>query len=178
MDNGNKKLNSNYIETILSLAPMQEGILFHYLLDKEADCYLEQLKITVMGKLDAVIFEKAWNMVAEANEMLRTVFRWENLNNPVQAILKNHNVKVIVKDLSENVDTESAVMEAAQADRKEYFNLTEVPFRVTLCKLSGTRHVILIANHHILYDGWSNGVILKEFFETYYALAKQEIMVE
>lgn len=177
MENSNKKLDKNNIENILSLSPMQEGILYYYLLNKKSDYYLEQLQIKVTGKIDPVIFEKSWNIVAKTNEMLRTVFRWENLSNPIQVVLKSQKVKVSIHDISKCEDVEIAVNAIIEKDRKNMFDLTEVPFRVTLCKLDDTSYMILVTNHHILYDGWSNGIILKEFFETYNALVTQKAVV-
>ena len=57
MGNSNKKLDKNNIENILSLSPMQEGILYYYLLNKKSDYYLEQLQIKVTGKIDPVILK-------------------------------------------------------------------------------------------------------------------------
>lgn len=174
MENTNKKLDKKNIENILALSPMQEGILFYYLLNKESDYYLEQLQIKVSGKIDIVLFEKAWNIVAKTNEMLRTVFRWETLKNPIQVVLKSYDVKIILQDMSEHVDVEGTINAIVQKDKEDAFDLTEVPFRVALCKLYDNSYMLLISNHHILYDGWSNGIILKEFFEIYNALVNQE----
>lgn len=169
-----KKIDKKNIENILSLSPMQEGVLFHYLLNKKSNYYLEQLQIKVTGQLDIILFEKTWNIVAKNNEMLRTVFRWENFSNPIQVVLKSHNVNISLYDISEYVDIEGAANAIVEKDKNNIFILTEVPFRITLCKLRDNSHIILISNHHILYDGWSNGIILKEFFETYNALVNQK----
>ncbi|BCJ96174.1 hypothetical protein acsn021_37430 [Anaerocolumna cellulosilytica] len=177
MGKSNEKLNKNNIENILSLSPMQEGMLFYYLLNKELDCYMEQLQIEVTGKMNVELFEKAWNIVVQTNEVLRTVFRWENLSKPIQVVLKSHKVKVLFKDISEYQNLENAVIDIVEMDRKELFDLIEVPFRITLCKLNDSSHRVIITNHHILYDGWSNGIIMKEFFETYNALVNQKSVV-
>ena len=57
-------------------------MLFYYLKDPENDHYFEQLSLEVSAKIDVEIFEKAWNVVIETNEMLRTSFRWEKSNKP------------------------------------------------------------------------------------------------
>ncbi|MCP5047567.1 MAG: hypothetical protein GY940_10370, partial [bacterium] len=57
-------------------------------------------------------------------------------------------------------------------DKESGFDLRKVPFRITLCKLEACKHLLIISYHHILYDGWSNGIILKEFFEVYDQLRK------
>lgn len=67
---------------------------------------MEQLQIKVTWKIDIVLFEKAWNIVAKTNEMLRTVFRRENLKNPIQVVLKSYDVKITLHDMSECADVE------------------------------------------------------------------------
>ena len=167
-----EKLDPKGIENILALTPLQEGMLFHYLQDPHSQLYFEQLSLEISGTVDIQFFEKAWNVVVETNDMLRTVFRWEKLEKPSQIILKEHKCKVIFHDLADkDGDQKKTALELIKTkDRDEGFDLTQVPFRVTLCKLDETQYEMVISNYHILYDGWSNGIILKEFFKAYHAL--------
>jgi tyrocidine synthetase-3 len=163
------KLDKKNIEDVLALTPMQEGMLFHYLKDPDSEQYFEQLSLEISGKIDKEIFEKAWNFVIETNEMLRAVFRWEKVENPVQIILKEHRLQPRYFDFqgkSAN-DAQNQLDEIKVKDREQKFDLQEVPFRVTLCKTGANKYEMIISNHHILYDGWSNGTILKEFFDAY-----------
>jgi polyketide synthase PksJ len=164
-----ERLNKENIEDILALTPMQEGMLFHYLNDPESDYYFEQLSLEISGNIDKEIFEKSWNFVIKTNEMLRVVFRWEKVDNPVQIILKEHQLHPRYHDFSEKAanDGQNQLEETKVKDRKEKFDLQNVPFRVTLCKFEKGKYVMIISNHHILYDGWSNAIILKEFFQYY-----------
>ncbi|HLP44714.1 MAG TPA: amino acid adenylation domain-containing protein, partial [Candidatus Kapabacteria bacterium] len=164
-----EKLNPKGIENILSLTPLQEGMLFHHLKDARSGLYFEQLSLGISGEIDPILFEKAWNIVTKTNEMLRTVFRWEKVEKPSQIILKEHPCRVIFYDLSgiKNERSETVLQELKKQDLNEGFDLQEVPFRVTLCKLTGKNFVMIISSHHILYDGWSNGIILREFFKNY-----------
>jgi non-ribosomal peptide synthetase component F len=164
-----KRLDSKKVENILALTPLQEGMLFHYLKDPQSENYFEQLSLEVSGEIDVEIFEQAWNFVVETNEMLRTVFRWEKLEKPVQISLKEHKCSVILYDLSdkEGGRDKTALEEIKNKDRHEAFDLHRVPFRVILCKLAEKQYEMIISNHHILYDGWSTGIILKEFFQAY-----------
>ncbi len=148
---------------------MQEGMLFFYLKDPHSLLYFEQLSLDITGEIHLPYFEKAWNAVTKANEMLRTVFRWEKLEKPSQIILKEHTCHVSFNDLSD-LDAEqkkTALEEIKNKDRHNSFDLQEVPFRVILTKLEAQKYTMIISNHHIIYDGWSNGVILKEFFNAY-----------
>jgi polyketide synthase PksJ len=171
-----KKLDKDNIEDILALTPMQEGMLFHYLKDPGSDYYFEQLSLDISGEINIEFFETAWNFVIETNEMLRTVFRWEKVEKPSQVILKEHPCKVIFYDWSDKDSSQKkAVLEEIKdKDRRETFDLHQVPFRVILCKLDEREFEMIVSNHHILYDGWSNGIILKEFFKAYHTLCKGE----
>jgi amino acid adenylation domain-containing protein len=168
-----RKADKKNIEDVTALSPLQEGMLFHYLKDRETDYYFEQLCLTITGRIDFNCFKRAWNFVAETNEMLRTRFRWEKVKNPVQVILKKHPVQVVFYDYADNDEkvTEKVrgrlIETLIKDDRKNKFNLNGVPFRITLCKTGEDNYEMIISNHHILYDGWSNGIILKEFFSSY-----------
>jgi amino acid adenylation domain-containing protein len=171
-----KMLNNKSIDDILALTSMQEGMLFHYLRAPESDIYLEQLSLEISGKIDTQLFKKAWNFVIKTNEMLRAVFRWEEVDNPVQIILNEHQLRPRYYDFTsmEANKKKTHVKETKTGDRKEKFDLREVPFRVTLCKLDEEKYEMIISNHHILYDGWSTGIILKEFLIAYDSLVEGE----
>jgi amino acid adenylation domain-containing protein len=165
-----QKVNKKDIEDIIALTPMQEGMLFHYLKDPGSVYYCEQLSLEISGEVDQLLIEQAWNFVVETNDMLRAVFRWEKVEKPSQIILKEHKCKVIYYDLSakDRCQKKKVLEEIKNKDRQETFDLQRVPFRVTLCKLDEKEFQMIISNHHILYDGWSNGIILKEFFNAYH----------
>ncbi len=169
-----EELNPKNIQDIFALTPMQEGMLFHYLKDPGSEYYFEQLSLEIYSEIDVEFFEKAWNFVIGTNEMLRTVFRWEKLENPIQVVLKEYKLQPRYCLLTGNDAGEKKrkLEEVKINDKKVKFHLREVPFRVTLCKLEKTSYVMIISNHHILYDGWSNGIILREFFDSYGTLTK------
>ena len=166
-------LNKENIEDIIALTPMQEGMLFHYLKAPASKVYLEQLSLHISGEIDIDIFQEAWNFVVETNEMLRAVFRWEKVKNPVQMILKEYQLGLKYYDfsLSNPAEKQKKLAETKIKVQEEGFQLQQrVPFRVTLCKLEKGKYEMILTHHHILYDGWSNGIILKEFFNAYHTL--------
>ncbi len=167
-----ESLDPKQIENILALTPLQEGMLFHYLKNPGSAYYFEQLSLEISGEIDHKLFEEAWNEVITSNEMLRTVFRWEKIEKPSQIILKKHQYQMIFYDLTDKESSrkKTTLEEIKQEDRCETFDLLKVPFRIILCKLGEKQYQMVISNHHILYDGWSNGIILKEFFKAYHKL--------
>ncbi|MCP4143173.1 MAG: B12-binding domain-containing radical SAM protein, partial [Chloroflexi bacterium] len=171
-----KKKGKENIANILALTPIQQGMLYHYLKEPASGLYFEQLTLKLSGRVDKEHFEKAWKTVIQTNEMLRTQFRWKKLKEPVGVILKQHQIEPQYYNFPDKPpagERQDAWLEEIKAiDRKEGFDLQEIPFRITLCKHDTNRHTLIISNHHILYDGWSTGIILKEFFTAYNTLSK------
>src|SRR5690606_5085052 len=155
------KLDKQNVEDIVSLTPIQKGILFHYLKDPQSDEYFEQISIRIEGSIDVEMFKNAWNIVVQTNEQLRTVFRWDKVKEPIQVVLKKHEPKISYYDFrkTEPLNNRSNVQAVKKEDMKKKFDLRYVPFRITLCKLEEEVYELIISNHHILYDGWSNGII-------------------
>ncbi|WP_312653314.1 non-ribosomal peptide synthetase [Aminipila sp.] len=165
----NKRLNKENIQDIIGLTPLQEGMLFHYISEPGSRQYFVQLRLHISGNIDEQLIEKAWNHVISQNEILRAVYKWDKLENAVQIILKEAPVKIRKHGLTlQPIESQwKSVNEILDKDLQEGINISEEPFRITLIKLSETCCEMIISNHHIMYDGWSNGILLKEFIEAY-----------
>ncbi|MCK4763299.1 MAG: hypothetical protein KAW12_13965, partial [Candidatus Aminicenantes bacterium] len=167
-------LGKKEIRDVYALSPMQEGMLFYYLKNPAGDLYFEQLSLLISGSIEIEIFEKAWGFVVANNELLRTVFRWRKVKEPVQVVLKEHQPEIRYYDsLSDPRHPVPAVLPRSGLEGAPAgcFDLTQVPFQITLCKIEAEQYEMIVSNHHILYDGWSNGIILREFFAAYEVLA-------
>ncbi|MCP5054470.1 MAG: amino acid adenylation domain-containing protein, partial [bacterium] len=162
------------IADVLALTPVQAGMLFHYLSDAQSHYYFGQLCLDISGDPDAGLFEEAWGIVVQTNPMLRTAFRWEKIDQPAQVVFKTHKPHIEFIDLShlEMQEKERQLEQIKDNDRGNPFNLRQVPFRITCLRLEQSRTLMIVSNHHILYDGWSNGIILEEFFNAYHHLSK------
>ncbi|EPY11369.1 amino acid adenylation domain-containing protein [Paenibacillus sp. cl6col] len=164
-----KKIDKSNVEDIVALSPIQKGLLYHYLKHGELDYYFEHLDLTLTGQLCLSSIRRAWNFVAETNELLRTVFRWENLDHPLQIILKQHTIPVTIHDFSvlTEEEREKLVQNVREQERNVRLNLEVEPIRVTVCKLTNNTSEMIVRWHHILFDGWSNAIILKELLDAY-----------
>ena len=163
----------NNVEDILGLTPLQAGMLFHYLETPTSTDYNEQLSLEISGNINLQIFREAWNIIIKKNEMLRVIFRWEKMDKPVQIILKSHELQLRYYDLllDSTEEKKSSLENIKKNGRERRFDLQEVPFRAILCRIENDKYEMVINYHHILYDGWSNGIVLKEFFKIYYELS-------
>jgi amino acid adenylation domain-containing protein len=165
-----KKLEKENVQDMYPLSPVQEGMLFHYLNHPGSKLYCEQLVLDLDGHVDSVFFRKAWQLVAESNEMLRTVFRWDKLAAPLQIVLKEYLLPIIEHDLSNEEDEaerQKRLQNILEEDRANLIDISSEPFRIILCKLEIGHYQMILTNHHIILDGWSNGILLKEFFQFY-----------
>ncbi|HLP44352.1 MAG TPA: condensation domain-containing protein, partial [Candidatus Kapabacteria bacterium] len=171
------KIEKRNVEEMMGLTAMQEGMLFHYLADPGSWRYFEQFRFKLAGEINIQRFEDAWAAVAQVNEMLRAVIRWEQLEEPVQIVLNDKKIPIRVLDLcGENqAALPAALAKIAADDKNEIIDLTANPLRITLILTGTAESEMIITFHHILYDGWSNGIVLQEFLEAYNRLAGGEV---
>jgi len=157
------------IQDIVALTPMQEGMLFHYLKDPDSEIYIEQLSLEISGPLMRDVIEKAWILVVQENEMLRTHYLWTNISKPLQIILKRYKPEIQYHDLTslEGSKDKRVLEEIKTGEIKKGIDLSKVPYRITLCQIESEKYILILTHHHILFDGWSTALILKEFFQTY-----------
>ena len=168
------KLDRSNVEDIIPLTSMQEGMMFHYLMESDDAEYHQQISIDLVGDLSIDLMKKAWDFVISKNEILRTVYRWKNIAHPVQVILKKHSVEMSYYDLSclPSSLKEEKLNGIRQTDLKNRINIEKETLRIALCKCSKSEYTMIISNHHILYDGWSNAIIIKELMSAYHAFYK------
>jgi len=82
-----KKLSN--VEDIYPLSPMQQGMLFHSILDPSSGMYLSQAVFSIESRLNVLAFRQAWEEVVRRHAILRTAFVWENLKEARQVVVKN-----------------------------------------------------------------------------------------
>jgi len=124
------------------------------------------------GTLDATALERALYNVVARHEVLRTHFADED-GNLRQIIGQPRTPLVHQVDLS-HLEESAREREASNAVRERAltpFDLSgEHLFRPTLIKLADDNHVLVLESHHIVLDGWSMGLVLREIAEGYAAV--------
>ncbi|MFF2888659.1 amino acid adenylation domain-containing protein [Paenibacillus sp. NPDC057967] len=174
-----KRLDRANVEDMLALTPAQEGLLFHYASGRHQEDYVQQLMVRFTGECRMDRLQAAWEEVIRRNEMLRTVFRYEKLERPVQIVLKQAQTPIRIVDLSERAqaDRTQGLQEERERERRHVPDLETAPLRVTLCKLADGEGEMIVTWHHILFDGWSNGILLKELLHGYRKLSMGDSLI-
>ncbi|WP_246874768.1 non-ribosomal peptide synthetase, partial [Pantoea ananatis] len=102
---------------------------------------------------------------------MRTAFVAKG-STPFQTIATHLDLPVAVADLSDlpRPERQRQVASLAQSEALRPFNLTEGPLvRVRVLRLEHDSHVVLLTLHHIIADGWSMGILIKELSAFYTA---------
>src|SRR3569833_3419000 len=165
------------IESIYPLTPLQQGMLFHSLLDPGAGVYWTQLCFVLEGDVDAALFRLVWQDTCARHPAMRTVFVWEKRERPLQAVLESLPLPWTQLDWT---DAPAAEQDARfenflAEDRRSPCDLARGPLmRVALIRLGPQRYRCVWSSHHILMDGWSGPIVLGELFARYEAAARRE----
>ncbi len=161
------------IQDIYTLSHTQEGMLYHSIYSPDSDVYTQQIDFTLRGNLDKSLFIKAWQMVIDRHPILRTVFDWSTREKPLQIVYKTIPFPFEFKDwqdftLDEQADNLRSLL---VADLNKGFDLSKTPLiRLILIQMSKEKFQFIWTSHHIILDGWSVFLILKDLFSLYEAL--------
>ncbi|MFR9755701.1 amino acid adenylation domain-containing protein, partial [Streptomyces sp. TR06-5] len=162
------------IEDLLPLSPLQEGLLFHYQYagdDEDAlDVYTVQIAVDLQGALDVDALRGAADALLRRHANLRVGFRRRRNGEPVQVVQRDVALPWSEVDLTEGPAEEQDDRLAALMveDRVRRFDLKRAPLlRFTLIRLGENRCRFLMTNHHILLDGWSGPLLMRELFALY-----------
>lgn len=132
--------------------------------------------LRLRGALDEDVLERALNRLVERHESLRTTFVALD-GEPRQRIVPCGRFPLQVFDLSTNdVATRTAALQAHKLEEASRpFDLAVGPLiRGRLLRLSQSEYVLLITMHHIVSDGWSMGVFIRELVALYSAFRERK----
>jgi amino acid adenylation domain-containing protein len=140
-------------------------------LEPESALYNIPCAVRLTGLLDVGTLRQSLNEILRRHEVLRTRFLAFD-GNPVQEIGASNDLELALVDLAE-VEPEQLYEEAAQLARQEIglpFSLDRSPLiRTRLLRLGDTRHILLVTIHHIVSDGWSIQIMVRELTQLYEA---------
>ncbi|MFF2038682.1 amino acid adenylation domain-containing protein, partial [Priestia megaterium] len=162
-------INKNNIQDIYTLSPMQEGMLFHTLKDSTG-MYFEQFTYSISGFLNNQILEKCFNILIDKYSVLRTNFIYKNVRKAFQVLMKNKHLKLYYEDISSlnKILREEYLKEFQRKDIELGFDLSkDLLIRGSILKVSDNEYKFILSYHHIILDGWSFGIILRDLFKLY-----------
>jgi amino acid adenylation domain-containing protein len=156
------------------LSYSQQRLWFLDQLDPSSFAYNLFSAYRLKGGLNVAALEQSFNEILRRHEVLRTLFKSEK-GQPVQVVLPNLTIRIPLFDLRGILSEEKRWAEVHRICREEAqrpFDLATGPLlRITLIRLTDDEDVLLRATHHIVSDGWSEGVLFHELSEIYAALS-------
>jgi amino acid adenylation domain-containing protein len=158
--------------TPLSFA--QQRLWFLYQLTPNSPFYNVPAAIRLIGKLDQTALERSFQEIVRRHAALRTTFTTFE-GQPVQVVEPDVKVELSVVNLPAlaSSEWERISQQLATTEAQRPFNLTTDPLlRITLLKFDPTEAVLLLTMHHIVADGWSLGVLIRELGYFYTAFVE------
>jgi hypothetical protein len=146
--------------------------------------------LRLTGSLNLAALEQTFNEIVRRHEALRTTFRMLE-GQLVQVIApvetypsgtaspnrRNVSTLLAIIDLCflSAAEQEAETRRLATEERSRPFDLSSEPLlRVMLLQLDSSEHVLLLNLHHIICDGWSIGVLIRELGSLYTAFANNQ----
>lgn len=161
----------------MSLTPMQLGMLYQWRLSRHAGVNLEQMLCRLPETIDPQKLKQAWALAAKRYGVLRTGFVILNPAFPQQTIYDHVKIPFYEVDWRHKNEQERAqALELLLADdRKKGFDLTHAPLmRVHLIRNGEQDWHMLWSFHHIILDGRSFPLVLRQLFADYETLVAGE----
>uniref|UniRef100_UPI0005A9FBD4 non-ribosomal peptide synthetase n=1 Tax=Paraburkholderia bannensis TaxID=765414 RepID=UPI0005A9FBD4 len=166
------------VESVYAATPMQQGLLFHGMLEGQPGLYVGQMRLTLVaragGALDAAAMRAAWQHVAARHAVLRTRFVWPAEGEPLQIVERHADVPFALHS-PESADADAVIAQTCRRFVETGFDATRAPLmRVDLFARADGAHELVWTHHHVLTDGWSSAQVLAEVARAYEALTRGE----
>ncbi len=165
------------IEATYPLSPMQKGMLYRYIMAPNSGAYIAQVVCSLHEDLNVFAFKEACNQVVQHHHTLRTSFRWEALEEPLQDVYSNVNLPFELQDWQHlsSAAQQKELEKFLETDRKKGFNLAKAPLtRLTLFRLGAVDYHLVWTTHHTVISNRGNVVLLDEVFNIYKAICQRK----
>lgn len=156
-------------EQALALSFAQQRLWFLWQLDPDGSAYNIPGALRIQGPLDTALVQRTFDYLVARHEALRTTFDHRD-EADVQVIHPHLQVPMALVDLSHLALDDAERQAAGLAEREALapFDLRHGPLlRLQLVRFNDNDHLLLVTLHHIIADGWSVDVFLKEFARVY-----------
>ncbi|MBX8474274.1 amino acid adenylation domain-containing protein [Pseudomonas cichorii] len=148
------------IQDVYPLVPLQQGILFHHMLDQEGDTYLVRsvLEFSERATLDA--FLDALQQVIDRHDSLRTSVHWNGLPQPLQVVQRT--AQLTVSNLDFTGDDIRGQLDHATDPHRLRIDLGKAPLIHAHVTRNAGGWLLTLLDHHIINDHVSLGIVLDE----------------
>jgi amino acid adenylation domain-containing protein/non-ribosomal peptide synthase protein (TIGR01720 family) len=157
----------------LPLSFAQQRLWFLDQLEPGSALYNVPTGVRLSGTPNVAALEQSLNKVVQRHEALRTTFAAVD-GRPVQVIAPSLVLALPVTDLRDKPESEreAEARRLAWEEARQPFDLAQGPLvRTQLIQLDDTDYLLLLTMHHIISDGWSRGVMIRELASLYVAFA-------
>lgn len=152
----------------------QQRLWFLAQMEPDSPFYNIPAALRFTGPLNVAALEQTMNEIVRRHEALRTIFVSVQ-GQPRQQIQSPPLLSIPVTDLMTlpaSVRPEEAATQARQEARRPFRLDRDLPLRTRLLRLGAEEHIFLLTLHHIVADGWSVGVLLREMAALYEAFSQ------
>ncbi|MFC4377611.1 amino acid adenylation domain-containing protein [Nocardia halotolerans] len=156
---------------LLPLSPLQEGLLFHAIRDGYDDVYTLSARVDLHGPLDGPRLSAAFDTVVGRHPTMAAAFHYAGLDQPVQAVPRSVAMPWRAVDLSglpPRAAQAAADRVEAEATRHRFAVDRSPMLRATLIRMPGDAHRLVLNTHHLVIDGWSTPIVLREVLAAYH----------
>ena len=164
----------------LPLSFAQERLWFIHQLEPDTTAYNIAFSWRFTGNLDIGLLQSCLNTIIQRHEILRTSFIAVD-GQPSQVIISQLQLSLPIIDLRLISDSNRQIEidKLTKQEARYPFDLTKAPLlRVKLLQISDNENILLLTLHHIIADGWSRGVILRELTALYKGLTLTELPIQ
>ncbi|MCC8968759.1 AMP-binding protein, partial [Bradyrhizobium sp. Pear76] len=159
---------SRHEPLVLSFA--QQRLWFLAQLNEGSTNYHIPLTLRLRGMLDRSAWQRSLDRLFARHEALRSVFVAPQGKPQVEVLPPDAGLLVLEHDLRHRPDAEAALLDLCHEEERTPYDLARGPLiRGRLVRMSDEEHVFLLTQHHIVSDGWSMGVLVRELSQLYRA---------
>jgi amino acid adenylation domain-containing protein len=157
----------------LPLSWSQQRLWFLDQLDPGASvAYHMPARLRLRGPLDRAALQGALDRIVARHEVLRTRFVAVD-GQPMQVVAPTGHFALVAHDLRAVADADKQVQRLTAEEASAPFDLSQGPLlRGRLLQLGEEEHLLLFTQHHIIGDGWSVGVLVREVSTLYRAFCQ------
>ncbi|WPO84503.1 amino acid adenylation domain-containing protein [Chryseobacterium sp. JJR-5R] len=167
-----KELNTGVdLEDVYGLAPLQQGLFYHWLSSPGDSVYFIQMSYRLSGGLDIELLKESYRELIRRYSVLRTVFSDDLSDIPLQVVKKDGFADFHYAEIGSGPEADFFLSDYKRNDIAKGFDLChQNPMRLSILKCGEDVYEFIWSMHHILMDGWCLGILIGDLLHIYNAL--------